>query len=43
MALVADLAFWCKEDANLMDDWFRASHRMRSKWDEVHYADDLST
>jgi primase-polymerase (primpol)-like protein len=39
MALVADLAFWCQEDAPLIDDCFRASNRMREKWDEVHYAD----
>lgn len=39
MALVADLAFWCREDAQLMDDCFRTSNRMREKWDEVHYAD----
>lgn len=39
MALVADLAFWCREDGPLIDDCFRASNRMREKWDEVHYAD----
>lgn len=39
MAFVADLAFWCREDAGLMDSCFRASNRMREKWDEVHYAD----
>lgn len=39
MALVADLAFWCREDAQLIDDCFRASNRMREKWDEVRYAD----
>lgn len=39
MALVADLAFWCREDTALMDRCFRASNRMREKWDEVHYSD----
>jgi primase-polymerase (primpol)-like protein len=39
MALVSHLAFWCREDAQLIDDCFRASSRMRPKWDTVHYAD----
>jgi putative DNA primase/helicase len=39
LAFVSDLAFWCREDAQLMDDCFRASNRMREKWDEVRYAD----
>ncbi|MFB6234919.1 MAG: hypothetical protein ABEH81_00720 [Halopenitus sp.] len=39
MALVSNLAFLCREDARLMDDCFRASNRMRKKWNEVRYAD----
>lgn len=39
LAFTADLAFWCREDARLVDDCFRASNRMRPKWDEVHYKD----
>ena len=39
MAFVADLAFWCQEDAQLIDECFRSSNRMREKWDEVHYSD----
>lgn len=39
MALVADLAFWCGNDAQLIDECFRASNRMREKWTQVHYAD----
>ncbi|WP_394348368.1 phage NrS-1 polymerase family protein [Halonotius terrestris] len=29
---------WCKGDQQLMDECFRTSGRMRSKWDEVHYS-----
>jgi putative DNA primase/helicase len=36
MALVAQLHYWCKGDQQLMDECFRASGRMRPKWDEVH-------
>jgi putative DNA primase/helicase len=36
MAFVKQLYYWCKGDQQLMDDCFRASGRMRSKWDEVH-------
>ncbi|WP_226041309.1 hypothetical protein [Natrinema sp. DC36] len=39
LAFVSDLAFWCQEDAQLMEDCFRSSQRMRSKWDIVHYSD----
>lgn len=39
MALVNQLYYWCKADQQLMDDCFRASGRMRQKWDEVHSAD----
>lgn len=42
MAFASDLAFWCREDATLMDRCVRRSSRYRSKWDEVHY-DDGST
>jgi putative DNA primase/helicase len=38
MAFVAQLHYWCKGDEQLMDKCFRASERMRSKWDEVHYS-----
>lgn len=34
MALVKQLYFWCKGDTRLMDKCFRASSRMRPKWDE---------
>jgi putative DNA primase/helicase len=39
MAFVAQLHYWCKGDQQLMDDCFRASGRMRPKWDEVHSSD----
>lgn len=39
LALCSDLAFWCQEDARLMDRCFRRSSRHREKWDEVHYSD----
>jgi putative DNA primase/helicase len=39
MAFVKHLYFWCKGDQQLMDDCFRASGRMRPKWDEVHSSD----
>jgi putative DNA primase/helicase len=39
LAFVGDLAFWCREDATLMDRCVRRSSRYRSKWDEVRYAD----
>lgn len=38
MALVKQLYFWCKGDQQLMDKRFRASNRMRPKWDEVRYS-----
>lgn len=34
MAFVKHLYFWCKGDGQLMDECFRASDRMRPKWDE---------
>ena len=34
MAFVKQLYYWCKGDQQLMDECFRASGRMRSKWDE---------
>lgn len=34
LALVKQLYFWCKGDTALMDACFRASDRMRPKWDE---------
>ncbi|QRV14897.1 hypothetical protein JMJ58_18585 [Haloterrigena salifodinae] len=39
LGFVSDLAFWCREDAHLIDQCFRQSNRMRDKWLEVHYAD----
>ncbi len=36
LALCNHLAFWTDRDAARMDRLFRASGRMRSKWDEVH-------
>lgn len=39
MALCCLLAFWTAGDASRIDDLFRQSGLMRSKWDEVHYAD----
>jgi putative DNA primase/helicase len=39
LGFASDLAFWCREDAQLIDDCFRHSNRIRSKWDEVHYSD----
>lgn len=36
LAFAAHLYFWCKGDRQLMDKCFRASDRMREKWDEVH-------
>lgn len=39
LSLVSDLAFWCRDDARLVDKCFRQSNRMRAKWDEVHYSD----
>jgi primase-polymerase (primpol)-like protein len=39
MAFVKQLYYWCKGDQQLMDECFRASGRMRPKWDEVHSAD----
>lgn len=38
LALCSHLAFWCQEDAQLMDDCFRMSSRLRDKWDEIHYS-----
>jgi len=34
MAFVKHLYFWCKGDEQLIDECFRASGRMRPKWDE---------
>jgi primase-polymerase (primpol)-like protein len=39
MALCCLLAFWTAGDASRLDRLFRQSGLMRSKWDEVHYAD----
>jgi putative DNA primase/helicase len=38
LALTSQLYFWCKGNPDLMDQCFRASGRMRTKWDEVHSA-----
>lgn len=34
MAFMKQLYYWCKGDRQLMDECFRASGRMRRKWDE---------
>jgi putative DNA primase/helicase len=34
MALIKQLYYWCKGDQQLMDQCFRASGRMRLKWDQ---------
>ncbi|WP_394343578.1 MULTISPECIES: hypothetical protein [Haloarcula] len=39
MVFVKQLHYWCKGDQQLMDECFRASGRMRPKWDEVHSSD----
>lgn len=39
MAFVKQLYYWCKGDQQLMDDCFRASGRMRPKWNEIHSSD----
>jgi len=39
MAFMKQLYYWCKGDQRLMDKCFRASGRMRQKWDEVHASD----
>lgn len=39
LGFASDLAFWCREDTKLIDDCFRQSNRIRSKWDETHYSD----
>lgn len=39
MAFCNMLAFWTQKDASLMDEIFRKSNRMRSKWDEKHSSD----
>lgn len=38
MAFIKQLYFWCRGDRQLMDACFCDSHRMRSKWVEVHYS-----
>ena len=39
MVLVSHLYFWCQGNPRLMDECFRASSRMRRKWDEVRTSD----
>ena len=39
LSFVSNLAFWCGEDAKLIDRCFRRSTRMRAKWDDVRYSD----
>ncbi|MDQ2054124.1 hypothetical protein [Halobellus sp. H-GB7] len=39
LAFVSDLAFWCREDTQLMYQCIRRSTRYREKWDERRYAD----
>ena len=34
ITFVKQLYYWCKGDRQLMDDCFRASGWMRSKWDD---------
>jgi len=36
MAFVKQLYYWCRGDEKSMDECFRASGRMRPKWDEQH-------
>jgi len=42
MALISHLYFWCQGDPRLMDECFRASSRMRRKWDEVRTSDGVT-
>jgi putative DNA primase/helicase len=39
MAFVKQLCYWCQGDQQLMNECFRASGRMRPKWDKVHSSD----
>lgn len=36
-SLVSRLAFWLNRDAERIGRWFRASPRMRDKWDAIHH------
>jgi putative DNA primase/helicase len=36
MAFVKQFPYWCKGEHQLMDECFRASGRMRPKWDEIN-------
>ena len=36
MAFLAQLHYWCRDDQQLVDECFRASGRMRPKWDDIH-------
>jgi len=42
MAFVSHLYFWCQGNPRLMDECFRASSRMRQKWDEVRTSDEAT-
>jgi primase-polymerase (primpol)-like protein len=42
MALCCLLAFWTGRDSQRVDELFRCSGLLRSKWDRVHYADGLT-
>lgn len=42
LALCSHLAFWCREDATLMDRCYSRSNREREKWDRVAYSDGRS-
>jgi len=39
LALCNKLAFWTGKDVSLLDEMFRTSGLMRSKWDEKHFSD----
>jgi putative DNA primase/helicase len=39
MAFASDLAFWCREDSQLMYRCIRRSDRHRQKWEEPHRSD----
>ena len=41
-ALCSELAFWCKEDARLMNQCFQDSNRYRDKWKQVHYGNGMT-
>ena len=36
--LIPSMEVWCRGAEQLIDECFRASGRMRPKWDEIHYS-----